>query len=667
MQQDAKQANQAGETWRFQAEALAQVDDAVVVIDSQQHIVYLNRKAAAQYEVEPAGALGRLLSDLHQHLWLDPADEAAAGRSLSQQGSWRGQNVHVLPSGKQLHVESTVTLLKNSAGEPLGTMAVIRDVTAEKQAAATLRALQEWQQLALEGARLGTWATDLESDITLWDARCREIFGVGADEPASSEKGFAIIHPEDRARAQQAFLEATKPTSSGIYEVEKRVIWPDGSIHWIATRGRVFFGEQNGERTAQRLAGVAIDISERKQMEQALHETQERFRLALETAPLVIAHLDKEIRYTWLYNAHPDFQAEDMVGKHDDEMLNGHEAEIYIQARRQVLASGIGMRQEFSFTLSDGRHIYDITIEPMRDADGVVSGLTTAALDITERKLAEEEMRSSAEQLRQLMQELQELNDTLEQRVVERTAELERSNSELERSNLELDRFAYVASHDLKSPLRAIDNLANWIAQDVAQQLPPQSQIHLAKLRSRVKRLENLLDDLLLYSRAGRRRYRAETVNTTEVTAGVVEMLNLPSGFSVVIEGSLPSLRSELPPLETVLRNLIGNAAKHHHNPSTGVVTIAAQDRDAFVEFRVNDNGPGIDPQYHERIFGVFQTLKSRDEVEGSGMGLAIVKKTVESAGGQVWLESSPGDGAIFYFTWPKSAQSDEGDDASLT
>ena len=115
----------------------------------------------------------------------------------------------------------------------------------------------------------------------------------------------------------------------------------------------------------------------------------------------------------------------------------------------------------------------------------------------------------------------------------------------------------------------------------------------------------------------------------------------------------LPSIRSERPPLEIVLRNLIENAIKHHHQPGAGVIQVTGRRRGELVEFCVADNGPGIAPQFHERIFEVFQTLRPRDEVEGSGMGLAIVKKTVESAGGAIWVQSAAGEGTAFFFTWP--------------
>jgi signal transduction histidine kinase len=233
---------------------------------------------------------------------------------------------------------------------------------------------------------------------------------------------------------------------------------------------------------------------------------------------------------------------------------------------------------------------------------------------------------------------------------------VEQRTAELKHSNSELDQFAYVASHDLKAPLRAISLLATWIDDDAGALLPSGSKEHLAKLQGRVRRMETLLSDLLAYSRVGRQRHPSEQVNMKELVNDVTELLSPPAGFTVKICGELPVMEVERIPLVTVFRNLLGNAIKHHHRVHQGCAKISALCQEEYVEFAVTDDGPGIAPEYHRRIFEIFQTLAPRDQVEGSGIGLAIVKKSVESRGGKIWVESAQGEGTAFHFTWPQNS-----------
>jgi signal transduction histidine kinase len=230
----------------------------------------------------------------------------------------------------------------------------------------------------------------------------------------------------------------------------------------------------------------------------------------------------------------------------------------------------------------------------------------------------------------------------------------ERVEGELRRSNEDLDRFAYSASHDLKAPLRGIRNLTDWIAEDVEDTASADTVENLALVRSRVQRLDMLLDSLLRYSRIGRSGGREEDVDLAGMIAEISDYVAPAAGFRVVVHGQLPALRTDRAPLEQVLRNLIGNGLKHHDRTS-GSVIVSARDIGDAVEFRVEDDGPGIAPRFHERIFQMFQTLRPRDELEGSGMGLAIVKKTVEGLGGSIRIESAPPRrGTTFIFSWRK-------------
>ncbi|MEO0352302.1 MAG: PAS domain S-box protein [Cyanobacteria bacterium P01_A01_bin.15] len=233
---------------------------------------------------------------------------------------------------------------------------------------------------------------------------------------------------------------------------------------------------------------------------------------------------------------------------------------------------------------------------------------------------------------------------------------LSQATASLEQRNRELDEFAYVASHDLKAPLRAIANLAAWLEEDLDDRLPPENKQQLDLLQGRVHRMEKLIDGLLAYSRVGRGQQLSEPVDLNLLLQNVVDLLDPPPDFTIAIAANLPTLIAARPALFQVFGNLIGNAIRHHDR-ADGRVDIRYQLlTDGFHEFSVIDDGPGIDPAFHHKVFSMFQVLEARDKVENTGIGLSIVKKTVEAEGGSVFLDSEVGQGCAFRFTWPKAA-----------
>jgi PAS domain S-box-containing protein len=231
--------------------------------------------------------------------------------------------------------------------------------------------------------------------------------------------------------------------------------------------------------------------------------------------------------------------------------------------------------------------------------------------------------------------------------------ERQRLLAEVSRSNTDLEQFAYVASHDLKAPLRAIDSLALWLQEDLEPVLTPESRRYLALLRQRAGRMERLLDDLLTYARAGRTAAALVPVDCGKLVTEIIDLLNPPPGFVIRLPAPAPVFTTAVTPLRQVITNLIANAFKHHDQPK-GVVQIGVLDLGDFYEFTVEDDGPGIPPEFHERIFGMFQTLRPRDEVEGSGIGLALVRRIVTRYGGSVAVECRQPRGSVFRFRWPK-------------
>ena len=225
--------------------------------------------------------------------------------------------------------------------------------------------------------------------------------------------------------------------------------------------------------------------------------------------------------------------------------------------------------------------------------------------------------------------------------------------SELEHSNQELEQFAYVASHDLKAPLRGINNLAKWIEEDLKGIMGEETKENMDLLRRRVTRLESLLDDLLAYSKAGQKDDDSVLVNCKEMLEDIMYLYDdLDLDLKVNIHPNLPTFFTKKSALELVFRNLINNAIKHHDRAEINL-DISVQNNGNCYTFSVKDDGPGIAPEYHKRVFEMFKTLRPRDEIEGSGMGLAIIKKLIELQNGRIWIGSQDGKrGTNFTFDW---------------
>ena len=452
----------------------------------------------------------------------------------------------------------------------------------------------------------------------------------GLSEAESLGWGFLqAIHSDDRDRA----LNHRRRTVAAA-EIKYRLLRADGSYQWVREQAAPVTGE-DGE--VGEWLGICTPQDQDVEEQVQAFKAEDRLRRVIDSNMLGILFWDLNGHITEANDAFLQ-----MVGYTREDLLSGtvrwrdmtppEYVPLDEKALAELSATGVDTPYEKEYIRKDGSRV-PILLGAALFEDSQHEGVAFA-IDLTERKRIEESLKVRTEELTYL------------------TAVLAQTNVALERRNQELDQFAYVASHDLKAPLRAIANLSQWIEEDIGDQLNEENRHQMQLLRGRVHRLESLIDGLLQYSRVGRVATDSGSVDVNLLLTEVINSI-APPEFTVTVEAGMPTLLTQKLPLLQVFSNLLSNAIKHHHRPD-GKVTISATQQGKFYEFVVADDGPGIAPQYHEKVFSIFQTLEARDKVENTGIGLAIVKKIVESQGGRIHLESEIGQGATFRFTWPR-------------
>ncbi|MGZ4070180.1 MAG: GAF domain-containing sensor histidine kinase [Bacteroidia bacterium] len=286
----------------------------------------------------------------------------------------------------------------------------------------------------------------------------------------------------------------------------------------------------------------------------------------------------------------------------------------------------------------------------LKEDEELVEYLTAVAQQLgiaLKQKRTDDELIKAEAESKMLSKKLRALNDELERKVRERTLELEERNKELKE-------FAHVVSHDLKSPLRAVSTFAQWILDDKENNLSSLSKEHLGMLVEQVGKMHRMITDILAFAKTGKENFSKERVPINDVIHEVVDIIRPPKNIRINTCTSGPSVLYPRVHLKQIFRNLIDNAIKYSDKPQ-GEISVECKDLGKEWQLRVKDNGPGIPEKYHKEIFKLFNRIpQAKRNVESTGIGLSLVKKTIESNGGKIWLESSPGKGCAFNFTIPK-------------
>jgi PAS domain S-box-containing protein len=489
---------------------------------------------------------------------------------------------------------------------------------------------------------------------------------------------YDYLLPEDQGRVRRAVEAVFRTGTPQRYEIHGHA--PPGGEYWFETHLSAIRPADEVEAAIL----VSIDITARKRAEQALRDSEKRLALVFNNTSdmqMLIAvdsnsrlraemynHSYIEALSRWGYDpSQLDILAKDLYGwlrtlGFSQENIDA--AKLYHQ---QAIEGRVTVEYEQLFPTPVDMFYTHVTITPVSNNQGSITHLLYSMRDITERKRAEEELIRYRQHLEELVaQRTAELNarvaeaEQLNQALANLLEDLQAANrnaeitaARLKEVNQELADFAHVVSHDLKAPLRGISQLAGWLSEDYAPVLDAQGQQWLSLLIGRTRRMHNLIEGILQYSRIGRVKEKERDVDLNHLVEEVIALLAPPQHIQVSVVGELPKVVGEPARLAQVFQNLLSNAIKFMDKPQ-GKIEVGCVDEGTYHRFSVADNGPGMAAQYHDKIFQIFQTLAPRDEMENTGIGLALVKKIVEAWGGRVWLESAEGQGSTFYFTLPK-------------
>ncbi len=582
-----------------------------------QRITKINDAMLEQYGATREQFLGLTPKDFFAH---DLAQGRETWRRFFDKGRLHVETRELKFDGTPMWIEGDYICLYDDRERITGHFGVQREVTARKRAEQALKESEARYRGIIESQHDLIIRLDTDRRFTFAnDAYC-EKFGrrrealIGASFQPS-------LHADDEAINRDAMKSLALPPHRTY--VEQRMLTVAG-WRWMAWE---YYAIHDDHGHIVEVQGVGRDITESKQAEQTLRESEETLRMLLEAAPEGIIIVDDTGHIT-LVNGSAEklfrYQRAEMLGQPigmlvPDWAHDVHQTHCagYI-ANPHVRPMGSGLK--LTARRKDGYEIpVEISLGYVRTMNGLLA--MSFVMDITQRRQAEERQA-------QLLKELESVNQ-------------------------ELRDFAYVVSHDLKAPLRAINSLAEWLSQDYADQLDTDGQELIDLLMNRVKRMHNLIEGVLQYSRVGRIQEEHVAIDMNQLIREVIDLIAPPPHMTITIAHPLPTITAERTRVAQVFQNLISNAVKYMDKPE-GEIKIDSVNAGDFWQFSVADNGPGIEARYFDKIFQLFQTLHPRDEFESTGVGLAVVKKTIELYGGKVWIESEVGEGSTFFLTLPK-------------
>lgn len=601
---------------------------AIAMLDRDMRYLSASRRWLDDYCPSGVEVIGRSHLDVipeTPQAWKDALRRSLAGEVLRAD-----EDPFPRADGRIQYVRWEVRPWHFANGDIGGITIMADDVTAKVESEQALRHSEERLRIALRGAGGGAWDWDLKTGIAWWSPEMYELWGIAPDTVMVLENSLACIHPHDRERVSRA-VDAAMRTGSD-YLNEYRVKHPHRGERWMTTFGRIMAG-RDGE--PERIVGLSFDTTDRKRQMLLIEDLNHR--LAAEETKLLaileattngIALIERSGRIR-LVNRRFErlfgYSRQELIGQPVEILLPG-ELRTRHGGHREAFFRSPGVRD-----MGKGLELLGVRRDGSRFPIEV--GLSTVTID--DERMA-----------------LVTLIDVTAMKQAER--QLQTRNNELRAINEELEQYAHIVSHDLKAPLRAIIQLTRFINEDVEEGASHETiREHATKIGVKARRLSDMLSDLLEYSRIGREKRVPERVSTGLMMREITEMIGSKEGFEILADDDLPEFETVRAPLQQVLLNLIDNAVKHN-DKKQGWVRVGASRQNGVYVFEIEDNGPGIAPEHFSQIFMPFQKLDMSGDTPGQGMGLAHVKRTVDSVGGTIEVISrGDGAGTTFRFTWP--------------
>ncbi|MEI7590643.1 MAG: PAS domain S-box protein, partial [Deltaproteobacteria bacterium] len=542
-------------------------------------------------------------------------------------------------AGKETWVNTVKTPVRDKNGEIVGLLGIFRDITERKQAEEALQASETRFKTMFNGAPLGIALIDsLTGHIYSVNPMFSKIAGRSMEEMAHID-WMSITHPDDVQEDldNMALLNAGKVPG---FQMEKRYLLPDGTPVWINMTIAPIYVE---DKAQPRHLCMIEDITERKEIEAGLEKTRQELAVikmaadevselaenVINTVREPLIALDQDLRVVKVSSSFYEFfkvEPENTVGQLIYDLGN---KQWDIPKLRELLETIIPQKATFdNYEVEHdfatiGKRTMLLNARQIQRVLGKERIILLAIEDITERKRAEDKLHGVL--------------------------------TELERSNKDLEQFASIASHDLQEPLRMVASYTQLLAERYENQLDEKAKKYIAYAVEGAIRMQRLVNDLLVYSRVSTRGNPLETTDSHSILGEAIRNLAaaIEESKAIVTNEELPMVRADASQIEQVFQNLLANAIKFRGENSPHI-HVSVRDEGREWVFSVRDNGIGIERQYADRIFVIFQRLHTRQEYPGTGIGLAVCKRIVERHGGRIWFESVPGKGSTFFFTVPK-------------